>query len=284
MHMSFRTCLLGLPLLFACRPPPAPKHSEPRGPPPLFVAAGDRLYTAAPVGDGDGFVPVAEKSISRQAGRVAVTVSYPEVTLPDEDRARELATAIRQAGAFDTWLTADGKDLAGTVKITCVTPIATTAVVSLVCERIEATVGADGQPGDLVAATIPAVVARTFDVQASPVRPLAWSDVLLPGLAPRLIVSAALAELTGPAAEAARDAWLSGQCTAGDPGFTVYPTGLDLWPDERTAICPTLALERERMIAFLIPNSLLVRTFRLGGPYAEPTPEAVADPAAAPAP
>jgi hypothetical protein len=240
--------------------------------PPLYIATADRLYTAAPVGDGLAFVPVTEKLLERRAGRVAVTISYPEVDLPDDERERELAAAIREAGGFDAWIAADGQDLTGTVKITCVTPLASTALVSLVCERVEATVGRGGERADLVASAIPAIVARTFDVQAEPVRALTWTELVLPGVRPQLIVAAALEGV------AARSAWLSGQCSAGDPGFSVHATGLDLWPDARTAACPALALDRARLIPFLVPNGLIARTFRLGGPYAEPTVETAPDP------
>src|SRR5262245_19475529 len=97
-------------LALACRPPPEPARPEPRGPPPLYLATGDRLYTAGPVGDGDAFVPVTEKILDRRAGDVLVHISYPEVDLPDDDRKRELAAAIRDAAGLDAWLKADGKD------------------------------------------------------------------------------------------------------------------------------------------------------------------------------
>lgn len=277
MHMSVRTCLFALlGLAPGCRPPPSRPAPEPRNLPPLYLATPDNLYTTAPVGDGISFVPVTEKILERRVGGLQITLSYPEVDLPDDDRERELAAAIHEAAALDRWVAADGKDLVGAVKITCVTPLASTALVSLVCERVEATVRADG--GDLRASAIPAIVARTFVVDADPVRPLTWGAMLLPGVGARLIVAAAGGEAT------AGDAWLSGQCSAGDPGFSVHPTGLDLWPDARTAACPTLAIDRTQLVAFLIPNGIVARTFRLAGPYGEPalTPESTPAPEPAP--
>lgn len=272
MHMILRTCLIVL-AASACRPPAPKPDPGPRDLPPFYLLTPDRLYTEAPVGDGVAHVPVREKTLERRAGAVVVTLSYPAVDLPDDDREQELAAAIHEAAGLDVWLTGDGRDLAGAVEITCVTPIATTELVSLVCERIEATVpAADADArGDIAASAVPAIVARTFDVRAAPVRPLTWDAILLPGVSARLVVSAALADAPE------RDAWLAGRCTSGDPGFSVHATGLDIWPDERTAACPPLAIDRTRLVPFLIPNDLVVRTFRLAGPFGEPDP---ADPAA----
>ncbi|MFZ6177832.1 hypothetical protein [Nannocystis pusilla] len=266
-----------LAALLACRPQAA-ESSEPRSPPPLFVATPDRLYTTAPLSDGLAFVPVTEKSISRRPGQVAVAISYPEVDLPDDDRERELAALIREAAALDAWTDErlDGK--VGTVEVTCVTPLATTQIVSLVCERIDATV--DPKAADADAAP-PELVARTFAVDGAHVVALTWADVLLPAVSPRLVVMAALD------GHDARDTWLSGQCAAGEPGFSVFASGVDIWPDRRTPECPQLTLDRQRIAPFVVPNGLLARVFRLGGAPAEPVDpaaEAAAEASAGPAP
>lgn len=283
MHMSARTCLIVL-VAGACRPAAPKPDPGPRDLPPFYLATPDRLYTEAPLGDGLAHVPVTENTVERRVGALAITLSYPAVDLPDDDRERELAAAIHDAAGLDAWLAGDGHALAGAVKITCVTPIATTALVSLVCERVEATVSADdaGKParGELAASAVPALVARTFDVRAAPVRPLTWEAMLLPGVGARLVVAAALADAP------VRDAWLAGQCSSGDPGFTVHATGLDVWPDERTAACPTLTIDRTQLVPFLIPNDVVARTFRLAGPFGEPEPAdapLVAQPEGAPA-
>src|SRR5690606_17248664 len=138
--MSPRNLLLLAPwLALACRPPPDEPVNEPRFQPPLFVATPDRLYTTAPIRDRLSYVPVIEKTIKRRSGRVEITISYPEIDLPDRDRERELADAIRQAAALDDWSDAMLKDRVGTVEVTCVTPLATTALVSIVCERRDGT-------------------------------------------------------------------------------------------------------------------------------------------------
>ncbi|WP_143825726.1 hypothetical protein [Nannocystis exedens] len=246
--------------MLACRPQPA-DSSEPRSPPPLFVATPDRLYTTAPLTDGLAYVPVAEKSIARRPGQVAVAISYPEIDLPDDDRERELAALIREAAMLDAWTDERLEGKVGTVEVTCVTPLATTQVVSLVCERIDATV--DPKAVDPQAAA-PELVARTFAVDGAHVVALTWADVLLPAVSPRLVVMAALD------GHDARDAWLSGQCAAGEPGFSVFASGLDIWPDRRTPECPQLTLDRQRIAPFVVPNGLLARIFRLAGGPAEP--------------
>lgn len=279
MHMSRRTAALALlAAQLACRPPPA-AAPEPRGQPPLFVATSDRLYTAAPLGDGLAYVPVVEKSIARKPGKVSIAISYPEVDLPDDDRERELAALIREAAMLDVWTDERVEGKVGAVEVTCVTPLATTEVVSLVCERLDGTLDPAVVASDPAAAAPgPEIVARSFDVSGAHVVPLTWEAVLLPAVSPRLVVAAALAG----ADEATRDAWLAGQCTAGEPGFSVFVSGVDIWPDRRTPECSQLTLDRQRIAAFAIPNGTLARVFRLGAP-AEPVPDPAAEPAPDPA-
>lgn len=283
MHMSRST--IGLAALLACRPPPS-EPTEPRGPPPLFVATPDRLYTAAPLGDGLAYVPVIEKSIARRSGQVQIAIDYFEVDLPDDERERELAALIREAAMLEAWTDErlDGK--VGKVEVTCVTPLATTAIVSLVCERLDATVDpAAARDGQDAPAPAPEIVARTFDVAGPHVVPLTWAAVLLPGVGPRLVVAAALDGHDAP------DAWLTGQCAGDEPGFSVFASGIDIWPEKRGLECPQLTLDRARISAFVIPNGTLARVFRLGGgpaespvdPAAEAAPEQPPEPAAEPA-
>jgi len=279
MHMSRRTAALALlaaPL--ACRAAPS-SAPDLRGPPPLFVATPDRLYTTAPLGDGLAYVPVIEKSIARRPGKVSIAISYPEVDLPDDDRERELAALIREAAMLDAWTDERVEGKVGTVEVTCVTPMATTEIVSLVCQRVDGTL--DAAAGEsAAAAAVPEIVARTFDVSASHVVPLTWEAVLLPGVSPRLVLVAALD------GHDARDAWLSGQCAEGEPGFSVFASGVDIWPDRRTPECPQVTLDRQRIAAFAIPNGTLARVFRLGAPTepaADPAAEPATDPAADPA-
>ncbi|WAS99418.1 hypothetical protein [Nannocystis punicea] len=272
MHLSEQSGLALLAALLACRPPPA-ETTEPRAPPPLFVATPDRLYTTAPVADGLAYVPVAEKAIARRSGQVAVAISYFEVDLPDDDRERELAALIREAAMLDVWTDERLEGKVGRVEVTCVTPLATTQVVSLVCERLDATV--DPKAADAPVPT-PELVARSFAVDGAHVVPLTWADVLLPAVSPKLVVMAALD------GHEAREAWLSGPCVATEPGFSVFASGIDIWPDRRTPECPQLTLDRQRIAAFAVPNGLLARIFRLSGAPAEPTdPSAEAPPAEA---
>lgn len=288
MRMSSRTAVLAVLLgLCACRPPPA-DPLEPRGLPPLFLATGDRIYTNAPVGDGLAHVPVIEKTLERRVGQVALAISYPEVDLPDDDRERELADQVRLAAALDRWTDERLEGRAGRVEVTCVTPLATTSVVSLVCERIDGTVDAEqARAGLEPPAPVPELIARTFAVDGAHVVPLAWSDVLLPAVSARLVLAAALDGHDQP------DAWLAGQCAAGEPGFSVFASGLDIWPDRRDPACPQLTLDPARISAFVVPNGTLARVFRLGGgpaelpsdPAAEPEPQAPApEPSAEPQP
>lgn len=279
MHLSRNTGLVLLLLaLPTCRPPPA-ESSQPRGAPPLFVATSDRLYTTAPLSDGLAYVPVVEKSIARRPGQVTLAISYPEVDLADDDRERELAAQIREAAMLDVWTDEKLEGKVGSVAITCVTPLATTQIVSLVCERIDTTV--DPKAADADPPSGPEIVARTFAVDGAHVVALTWADILLPALSPRLVVMAALAD------HEARDAWLSGQCAAGEPGFSVFASGVDIWPDRRTPECPQLTVDRQRIAAFVVPNGLIARIFRLGGGPTEPVDpaaEAAAEAAAEPAP
>ena len=267
--MSPRTLLLLAPwLALACRPPPTEPVDAPRAQPPLFVATPDRIYTTAPIRDRLSYVPVTEKTIQRRAGRVAVALSYPEIDLPSRDREVELADAIRRAAALDSWTDDMLEGRVGTVEVTCVTPLATTALVSIVCERRDGTVRLDNVHADLAVAAGKILIARTFDVRSGPVRPLAWTTTLLPDITRNELIAAALAGES----DAVRGAWLSGHCVNDDFGFSVHTQGIDIWPDQRSPLCPQLSLERERLIGFLIPNGIVAQTFRLAG---EPEPEVV---------
>lgn len=285
MDTSARTLLLLAPwLALACRPQPTEPVDDSRYQPALFVATPDRLYTTAPVRDGLSYVPVVEKTIHRVAGRVTIDVSYPEIDLSDRDRERELADAIRSAAALDDWTDDMLQDRIGAVEVTCVSPLATTALVSVVCERRDGTVRLENVGGDLAVAAGAVLVARTFDVRSGPVHPLTWHTALLPGVTRGMMIAAALEGEN----DAVRGAWLSGHCVNDDFGFSVHVQGIDIWPDQRSPLCPQISLDRRQLGAFLIPNGIIAQTFRLAGgsepdPLAEPSADPAAEPAADPA-
>lgn len=281
MTAPARAALAAL-LACACRPQAPAPAPEPRI--PFYAVTPDRLYTTAPVGDGISFVPVTERTLERRAGRVTIALAYPDIDLPDDDRERELAAAIRDAAALDTWAAATGEDLVGAVQIACTVPLATTALVSLVCERLDTTLSVDdARAGRGGAPAGPTIVARTYDVGLAPVRPLTWSGLLRPGVAPRLALEAALAG----AGDDAQGAWLSGQCAAGEPGLVVHPGGLSIWPDVLAAPCDRLDLPADALLRLVVPNGLVARALRLGAdpqppdlPAAEEPPDPAADSAA----
>lgn len=268
----------GLALLaaLACRPPAPAPTPEPRI--PFYAVTPDRLYTTAPVGDGISHVAVAEKSLERRAGRVDVALAYPDVDLPDDDRRRELADAIRGAAQLDTWAAADGEDLVGAVHVACTAPLATTAIVSLECTRLDTTIAtADARAGVGAAPAGPTIVAHIYDVSAAPIRALTLRDVLRPGVAPELALTAALAG----ADPAVHGAWLSGQCAAGEPGLSLGPDGLSLWPDVLAPPCDRLALSPDALARLVVPNGLVARALRLASGGDSTAPDAAEpDPAA----
>lgn len=268
---------LAVLLALACRPRAPEPAPEPRI--PFYAVTPDRLYTTAPVGDGISFAPVTEKTLERRAGRVTIALAYPEIDLPDDDREQELAAAIREAAQLDAWIKADGEDLVGAVQIACSAPLVTTALVSLQCERLDTTIStADARAGRGGAPAGPTIVARTYDLLGAHLRPLTWVDILRPGVAPRLALEAALAG----AGEPARDAWLSGQCAAGEPGLVVHAGGLTIWPDVLAPPCDRLELARDALSTMVVPNGLVARAVRLGAPDDVPADDPEAAEAAVP--
>ncbi len=263
----------------ACRPQAPAPAPEPRI--PFYAVTPERLYTTAPVGDGISHVAVAEKSLERRAGRVDVSLAYPDVDLPDNDRRRELAAAIREAAQLDAWAAADGEDLVGAVKVACTAPLATTAIVSLECERLDTTISiADARAGRGAAPAGPTIVARTYAVSDGPVRPLGWRDLLRPGVAPEAALAAALLG----ADAAVHGAWLSGQCAAGEPGLALRPTGLAIWPDVLAPPCDRLELKLADLERLIVPTGTVARALRLVSGGDAPPPDAPpADPPTSPA-
>lgn len=268
---------LAVLLALACRPRAPEPAPEPRI--PFYAVTPDRLYTTAPVGDGISYAPVTEKTLERRAGRVTIALAYPEIDLPDDDREQELAAAIREAAQLDTWIKADGDDLVGAVQIACSAPLVTTALVSLQCERLDTTISTDdARAGRGGAPAGPTIVARTYDLLGAHLRPLTWQGILRPGVAPRLALEAALAG----AGEPARDAWLSGQCAAGEPGLVVHAGGLTIWPDILAPPCDRLELARAVLSTMIVPNGLVARAVRLGAPDDVPADDPEAGEAAVP--
>lgn len=259
-------------LALACRPRAPEPAPEPRI--PFYAVTPDRLYTTAPVGDGISFVAVTEKTLERRAGRVTIALAYPEVDLPDDDRERELAAAIREAAQLDVWAKADGEDLVGAVQIACSAPLATTALVSLQCERLDTTLSTDdARAGRGAAPAGPTLVARTYDLTAAHARPLGWLDILRPGVAPRQALEAALAG----ADEAAQAAWLSGQCAAGEPGLVVHAGGLTIGPDVLAPPCDRLELPIDALLGLIVPNGLVARALRVGATDGAAAPDPAAE-------
>lgn len=245
-------------LALACCRPPAPPPAPPRES-PIFFVTPDRLYTTAPVGDGVEFVEVVDKELARRPGEVTIELGFPQIDLPDEERERELAAAIAEAGHLEQWIAETGKDRAGTVKVQCTAPLATTALVSVVCVRHEV-VGPAGERN--LQRPAPTIAARTWQVDGGPVRPLGWSGLVKPGVTPRMVLGAALAG----ADEAGRAAWLAGECGPEEPEFTLDPGGLMIWPTSAARPCDALRLERERLQAFLVPNGTVARSLRVTAP------------------
>lgn len=258
----------------ACRPPaPPPEPARPL--PPLFVATGDRIYTNAPVGEGVSFVPVTEKLVHRRAGAVEVDLRYPEVDLPDDAIERELAAAIAEAGGLKRWTDEDGEGLRGRVAVDCEVGVATTTIVSVVCRVLDASAPADDERP---APAGPAATARTYHVEGGSLRPLALSRQLRPGAGVEEVVRAAL---LGADPEV-QSAWLSGQCSAGEPDFSLELDGLALWPDTLAPPCEALRLPAERLEGFVVPNGFVARllraTARARGVEPEPASEEPAPP------
>jgi hypothetical protein len=235
----------------------------------MYLLTPDRLYTTAPVGDGVDFVEVVDKEVARHPGEVAIELSFPAIDLPDDERERELAAAIDEAGHLGQWIKETGKDRAGTVKVVCTASLATEALVSVVCVRVELVRAA----GDNTLQTpAPTIAARTWQVDGGPVRPLGWSNLVRPGVAPRMVLGAALAG----ADEAGRAAWLAGECGPEEPEFTLDLGGLMIWPTVQARPCDALRLERDRLQAFLVPNGQVARTLRVMVPEAEAPADAPA--------
>lgn len=261
--------------LAACRPAPPPP-AAPLRQPSFFALTPERLYTDAPVHEGISFVPVTERSIERRAGGVEITIRYPVVDLPDDDRERELAAAIAEAADLGRWIAEKGEGRAGEVVVACTTGVATTALVSVVCERMDASLPREAAARGEEVSAAPRVVARVFDVSSAPVRPLTWGQVLRPGVGVSDAVETALA--LARLAPHQRELWRDGACAAGEPAFSLEPWGLTVWPDASDDPCVPLALEGEALGAVLVPNGLVARSLRPGGPVEEAAAgEAAAD-------
>jgi hypothetical protein len=225
----------------------------------MYLLTPDRLYTTAPVGDGATFVEVVEKEVVRRPGEVEIELSFPAIDLPDDDREHELATAIAEAGNLEKWAAETGKDRAGTVKVVCTAPLATTSLVSVVCIRNEM-VRAVGE--NTLQTPAPTIAARTWQVGGGPVRPLGWTGLVKPGVTPAMVLRAALAG----ADDEGRAAWLAGECGPEEPEFTLDLGGLMIWPNTRSRPCDALRLDRERLHDFIVPNGPVAAALRVAEP------------------
>lgn len=257
--------LVAAALLLGCRPPPAPPPPAPRGA-PLFVLTPDRLYTDAPVREaGASLVPVREKEIERRAGGVTIALRYPAIELAEEDLGAELAGAIAGLAELERWTHETGEERVGAVSIACSAGLATTTLVSVVCERLDATVSREEARRGAAAGPVgPAIVARIFDVSGPKLRTLGRAQIFRPGVGPRELVAAALA--AGELAPHERTLWEGGACAEGEPGLSLDPAGATLWPDVLTQPCPPLRLGGEALDGLLIPGGAAARALRAGEP------------------
>lgn len=260
--MSVRTAAGLAALLLACRPAAAPP-AEPLRAPSFFALTPERLYTDAPVGDGISFVPVTERSLERRAGGVELAIHVPVVALPDEELARELTAAIAGLAELERWAGEEGEARVGAVLVACTAGLATTALVSVVCERLDTTLTRDeARAGTGGAPAGPTIAARVFAVDASPVHALAWRELLRPGASAQDVLGAALT--LGDLTSRQREAWRAGECAAGEPGFSLDAAGLTLWPDVSAEPCAPLRLGGDALAAFLVPGGLVARALRTG--------------------
>lgn len=225
----------------------------------MYLLTPDRLYTTAPVGDGATFVEVVEKAVTRRPGEVEIELSFPVIDLPDDDRERELAAAIAEAGNLEQWIGETGKDRKGTVKVECTAPLATKSIVSVVCSRVEIVRAIDE---NTLQTPAPTIAARTWQVDGGPVRPLGWTGLVKPGVTPAMVLAAALAS----ADEDGRAAWLAGECGAEEPEFSLDLGGLMIWPTTRARPCDSLRLDRERLQDFIVPNGPVAVVLRVAEP------------------
>lgn len=263
--MARRTAImLAVGLALGCRPPPTPPPPPTRGA-PLFVLTPDRLYTDAPVGEGASLVPVREKELERRAGGVTIALRYPAIELADEEIGAELTEAIAGLVELERWTAEKGDERVGSVSIACSAGLATTTLVSVVCERLDATLSRDEARRGAAAGPVgPAIAARIFDVSGPKLRTLGRAQLFRPGVGPRELVAAALA--AGELAPHERTLWEGGACAEGEPGLSLDPAGATVWPDVLTGPCPPLRIGGEALDGLLIPGGAAARALRAGEP------------------